>query len=226
VPGRFASFAGHHARRIDTAVFGADYSRYHALLRDIASEQKWQSLLDVGCGASSPVQGFADLVPKRVGVDGHEPSLAESKRRGIHTECVQANLLEIEARFGPRSFDCVTLLEVIEHFPREQGLELLGQCERIARKAVVLSTPNGFVPQSGTEDNPMMAHVSGWTVDDFRSRGYEVIGTAGWKPLRGELMQPRTPQWFTLRLSLVTQRFFEARPRHAYQLLCVKRMGG
>jgi hypothetical protein len=119
----------------------------------------------------------------------------------------------------------VTLLEVVEHLPRADGEKLLEQCERIARTKVVVSTPNGFVSQSATPDNPFQEHVSGWTAEDFVSRGYEVTGIAGWKQLRGPLMRPRwRPHAIFRRLSLVTEAWFKKRPGQAFQLLCVKKV--
>jgi SAM-dependent methyltransferase len=223
-PSLWGNLALHHLRRLDSRIFGVHFARYHALLRQIIASTGSQSILDVGCGASSPVRGVADLVARRVGVDGHEPSLIASRGAEIHNEYVVANLLDIEKIFGHASFDCVVLLEVIEHFPRESGLALLEQCERIARRCVLLSTPNGFLPQPPVERNPLQEHVSGWTAEDFRARGYEVIGTAGWKPLRGIWMHPRRPRFLAGRISLLTERWIEKFPNLAAQLLCVKRI--
>jgi hypothetical protein len=214
-------------RRADAWLFGVDYQQYHRVLRRLVLDGGCDSLLDVGCGENSPVGRFATEIRFRVGVDTHLPSIERSRGAGIHSEYVVANVLEIGSRFAARSFDCVTLLEVVEHLPRAEGERLLEQCERIARQKVVVSTPNGFLFQAATPDNPFQEHVSGWTVDDFVSRGYEVTGIAGWKPLRGPLMRPSwRPHAIFRRLSLVTEPWFESRPRQAFQLLCVKKISG
>jgi hypothetical protein len=224
-PQRWLSFLGHLTRKADARLFGVDYQQYHRLVRRFVLDGGCDSLLDVGCGRLSPVAGFASEIRYRVGVDAHLPSVERSRIAGIHSEYVVANLLEIGEKFLAKSFDCVTLLEVIEHFPRADGEKLLEQCERIARVKVVVSTPNGFVPQLPEPDNPFQEHISGWTVEDFRSRGYEVTGTAGWKAFRGPLMRPRwRPHAFFLRLSLRTESWFEKRPNHAFQILCVKKI--
>jgi SAM-dependent methyltransferase len=217
------SFLGHHARQADAWLFGAEYQQYHRILRRLVINSGCDSLLDVGCGENSPVGRFAAEIRYRVGVDAHLPSIERSRRAGIHSEYVVANVMDIGAKFSALSFDCVTLLEVIEHLSRADGEQLLAQCEGIARKKVVVSTPNGFVSQAPTPDNPFQEHISGWTAADFQSRGYEVTGIAGWKWLRGPLMQPRwRPRAIFGRLSLVTEAWFEKHPDEAFQLLCVK----
>ena len=221
------SFLGHLIRKADAWLFGLDYQQYHRVLRRLVLNDGCDSLLDVGCGENSPIGKFATEIRYRVGVDTHLPSIERSRGAGIHSEYVVASVLDIGAKFPARSFDCVTLLEVIEHLPRADGEKLLQQCEKIARVKVVVSTPNGFVFQAPTPDNPFQEHVSGWTVEDFRGRGYEVIGVAGWKQLRGPLMRPRwRPHAVFGRLSLATDAWFEKRPGQAFQLLCVKKNSG
>jgi len=179
-------------------------------------------VLDVGCGVMSPIAHHREAFAGLVGVDGHIPSiLAARDARRHHAYCC-INLKDVGAIFAPKSFDCVVALDVIEHFTKEDGRALLDALERIAKKRVIVFTPNGFLPQAATEDNPYQLHVSGWTADEMRGFGYDVIGIDGWRPLRGEYAEPRRPKWLTERLSLATERWFESRPRHAFQILCVK----
>ena len=223
-PGLWFSYLGHLVRTWDARLFGVDYAQYHRVLKRLVLDGRCESLLDVGCGANSPIGNFAAQIPRRVGVDTHLPSIDQSRNAGIHSEYVISNVLEIGEKFAVDSFDCVTLLEVIEHLPREAGEQLLAQCERIARLRVVVSCPNGFLFQPPTPDNPFQEHISGWSAEDFRSRGYEVTGVAGWKPLRGPLMRPRwRPHAVFRRLSLLTERYVETRPDQAFQILCVKK---
>jgi 2-polyprenyl-3-methyl-5-hydroxy-6-metoxy-1,4-benzoquinol methylase len=224
-PSLWLSFVCQLARRADAWIFGADYAQYHRILRRLVLDGGCDSLLDVGCGERSPIAFFAEDIQYRVGVDAHSPSIERSRIAGIHSDYVLANVLEIGAKFAPVSFDCITLLEVIEHLSRADGEKLLDQCERIARKKVIVSTPNGFVPQLSEPDNPLQEHLSGWTAEEFRNRGYEVTGIAGWKPFRGPLMRPRwRPHAFFGRLSLLTEAWAEKRPDRAFQILCVKQL--
>jgi hypothetical protein len=217
--------AGGIWRGIDARVFGVSFEQYFVRLQQTIVDGSCESLLDIGCGERSPIVGFSKSIARTTGVDSHLPSIERSRAAGIHTDCVQMNISEIGSRFALRSFDCVVALDVIEHFEKEDGLRLLDAMERIARKKVVVFTPNGFVAQPPTSDNPHQLHRSGWTVAEMRARGYDVVGIGGWRPLRGAYANPRIrPFWLTERLSLLTERFFEPRPERAYQILCTKRI--
>lgn len=74
------------------------------------------------------------------------------------------------------SFDSVFLLDVIEHLPKDQGLALIQDINRIARKQSVVFTPLGFEEQDceseevdgwGLSGTSMQHHRSGWLPDDF-----------------------------------------------------------
>jgi len=219
--------AGGIWRAVDARLFGVSFAQYFAALERTIVDGRCESLLDVGCGEKSPIFGFSKLIPHTTGVDSHLPSIERSRAEGVHTDYVQMNIADIGERFPPRSYDCVVALDVIEHFEKEAGLRLLDAMERIARKKVVIFTPNGFVAQPATADNPHQLHRSGWTVAEMRARGYDVVGIGGWRPLRGAYALPRIrPFWLTERLSLLTERYFESRPERAYQILCTKRIDG
>ncbi len=217
--------AGAIRRAIDARVFGVSFAQYFAALEETIVDGSCQSLLDIGCGERSPIFGFSIRIPRTIGVDSHLPSIERSRAEGIHTDYVQMNLAEIADRFEPRSIDCVVALDVIEHFEKEQGVRLLDAMERIARRKVVVFTPNGFVAQAATPDNPHQLHRSGWTPAEMRARGYEVRGIGGWRPLRGAYALPRIhPYWLTERLSLLTEPLFESHPERAFQILCTKQI--
>lgn len=216
------SLAG-RLQRLDERLFGISFEQYHAALRRVVCDGECRSLLDVGCGKESPVGRFSQTIERTVGVDSHAESIELSRAAGIHGGYVQLNVLDIGSRFEPRSFDCVVALDVIEHLDTQDGVALLRAMETIARKKVVVFTPNGFLSQSAERDNPHQLHRSGWTAAEMRARGYEVTGIGGWRPLRGEYALPRRPRWLTERLSLLSEPFFESRPDHAFQILCVKK---
>lgn len=181
------------------------------------------SLLDVGCGFDSPVKRFARCMERTVGVDLHPPYLAQSRTAAIHNEYHQRNALEVETAFGARSFDCVLAVDLIEHLEKDEGWRLLDAMERVARRKVIVFTPNGFVPQGEIDGNPHQRHRSGWTPVEMRSRGYRLYGVHGWKPLRGERGEPKwKPRRLWALIALWTQPLVESHPDHAFHMLCVK----
>lgn len=196
------------------------FSSYRKELEKAVGESK--SLLDVGCGKDSPIQYF----PKGiycVGVDAYKPSIQKSKEKKIHNEYHNIDVLEIGNEFKCRSYDCVIALDLIEHLEKKDGLKLIEMMEKIAREKVVIFTPKGFLPQKEHDNNPWQVHKSGWEVEEMQSKGYEVIGINGWKPLRGECAVPKLwPKFLWIIISDMTQPFVRNKPEKAFQILCVK----
>ncbi|MCX6776433.1 MAG: class I SAM-dependent methyltransferase [Candidatus Micrarchaeota archaeon] len=187
-----------------------------------------KSFLELGCGMNSPVRFFSKEF-KSAGVDIYKPYLEESRRRGIHDEYFLMDIRKL--KFTPKSYDAVLALDLIEHFTKKEGEKLLKEMERIARKRVIVYTPNGFLKQADLDGNKFQIHKSGWTVSEMKKRGYRVIGVNGAKFLQGRgriahlrgvgaLNQYVYFLWWMF--SDITQLFTYHFPDHAFQLICVK----
>ena len=97
--------------------------------------------------------------------------------------------------------------------------------EKIAKKKVIIFTPNGFLPQGAHSNNPFQLHRSGWSVDEMKNRRYKVIGINGHKSLRSEQAKIKyTPFKFWKVISDITQGLVKNKPEKAFQILCVKRI--
>lgn len=182
------------------------------------------SVLDVGCGARSPLQ----KIPKTfhaVGVDIFQESITRSKKLHIHDAYIRSDVMKIHQKVRRKSFDAVIALDLIEHLTKKEGDKLLVAMEIIARKKVIVMTPNGFYKQEPYEGNTYQIHKSGWSVEDFRSKGFAVYGIRGLQWIRGEYATIRWKPWFLWGL-LAT--FFEPFtvffPNIAYQLFAVKKI--
>jgi SAM-dependent methyltransferase len=181
-----------------------------------------ESLLDVGCGYSSPVQ-YLNKNINSVGLDAFEPNIVKSKNKGIHKDYVIGNFDSLEKLFKRNSFDCVLANDVIEHLSKEDGLIFLENLLRIAKKKVIIFTPNGFLPQGPIGGNIWMTHKSGWEVEEMKDLGFKVYGINGLKPLRGERCKIKyKPLFFWTIISFLTQLFTYRRPQYASQIFCVK----
>jgi SAM-dependent methyltransferase len=183
------------------------------------------TILDVGCGKSSPIQ----YLPRKAhteGVDLFKPSIDKSKALGIHDEYHQMNVLDIGKKFKPNSFDAVIALDLIEHLTKEEVHSLLKMMQRIAKKKVIVFTPNGFFHQDEFDGNVHQEHKSGWTVQDMRELGYDVIGIHGWRPVRAKVheREDRMVRFVWLFLDL-TQIYLRNHPEGAFQLLCWMQKG-
>lgn len=151
---------------------------FHTLVYCLKRELKdCQSVLDLGCGSDSPIK-YCNIAYS-VGVDAFKPYIEESKSKKIHTNYILGDITKLN--FEPQSFDAVILIDVLEHLEKEKGEQLLEKVERWARKKVILSTPNGFLPQRSIDENPFQAHRSGWIVEEIKKLGYKACGMAGWR---------------------------------------------
>ena len=91
------------------------------------------------------------------------------------------NMNKTPLPFKDKSYDTVLLLDTIEHFKKEKGVEVLKEAKRICKKSVIVLTPlwwtdnldNMNDENSSYFGNPFEAHQSLWSVEDFQ----------GFKPL-------------------------------------------
>jgi len=133
----------------------------------------------------------------------------------------------VERCFRPGSVDAAIALDVIEHLERDAALGLIAGLERVARRRVVIFTPNGFVPQPPEPENPHQEHRSGFTADEMRALGYRVRGIHGLGCLCGPFAQSRwRPGLFWRRVSDLTALPVYFLPRLAFALFCTKDVHG
>lgn len=180
------------------------------------------SVLDLGCGYNSPIQHCN--VPFSVGIELFDLYLQESKRRAIHDGYIKADIMKVKLK--PKCFDAVVAIEVLEHLTKEEGHTLIERMEMWARKKVVVTTPNGYLPQDGYDNNPLQEHKSGWNTEELQELGFKVFGTGGWKKLRrwGRDMKYIEPIYLWAAISDLTARIASNYPRLASQLLATKEM--
>ena len=149
----------------------------HELLEEIPKDV--QSLIDVGCGRG--IVGAMTRIyrtPKRlVGIDIFQDYIDFCKKYSIYDELHCLDLRKMPLPFNDSEFSVATCIETIEHLPKRQGEHLLDELHRIA-DTVIVSTPSSFFrqPKGHVSGNPFQAHVSKWTVEDFKKRGYDVKG--------------------------------------------------
>lgn len=203
-------------------IFSPFYDEYYKELeKNIVGHG--ETLLDVGCGAESPIRGFSFKIPTTVGVDAHAKSVERSKELGIHRDYRVMDIRKIGEQFATKSFDIVLLSDVIEHLNKEDGLRLMKDAETIARKRVIIFTPNGFLTQTPEDDNLHQTHLSGWSPKEMRSFGYRISGINGLRFLRTEYARIAwKPEAVWGKISLLSQMIANPFPSLAFQILCVK----
>lgn len=185
-----------------------------------------ESVLDIGCGPSMTMRHLG--VPHPVGAEGYAPSVEKARANNTHDELVLCNVTDLSSHFKPGQFDACVALDVIEHLKKPDGLKLMEDMERIAKKRVVLFTPSGFLPQGHTDSDDLQVHLSGWEPAEMEKYGYEVIGLLGPKKWRGEYhVLKKKPAAFWGLMSLAAQcTWSKSHPEDAAAILCVKKLSG
>lgn len=189
------------------------------------------TVLDLGCGPDSPIR-YCN-VPHSLGVDAFPFYIRKSARDGIHTNYLIADVAQVE--FSPKSFDAVVMMEVLEHLSEQDGLRLLEKAGQWAKRCVIVTTPNGYLPQGELGNNPYQTHRSGWEVDYMRRIGFRAYGMAGLGMLRkentAEAMEDADavfctvrwrPTWLWLIIAELTQLFTYFIPSWSFEVFYVR----
>lgn len=158
---------------------------YHEVASHLVEEVlRWRpkSILDLGVGFGKygvllrEALDVAELRYDRdtwqttlVGVEGHAAyrnPIHDYVYDEVHYGRIQDLLGSLEV------FDVVLLIDVLEHFTKDEGHRLLAEMLAHTRKALVVSTPADPAPQTEYLGNTLEAHLSRWGERDFaRLRG-------------------------------------------------------
>ncbi|HNW91353.1 MAG TPA: class I SAM-dependent methyltransferase [bacterium] len=108
-----------------------------------------------------------------VGLDRHRPNLARLRGRDEYHGLAQGDAFRLP--FADRSFAVVLASELIEHLTGDEGEQLLREAQRVARRSVIITTPQYPEKRAG-DANPHEWHRSIWTIEHLRARGFMVHG--------------------------------------------------
>lgn len=180
------------------------------------------SILDVGCGQSSSIRSEIKSMYSE-GIEIDKKSVTISKKNKIHNKYKIGDITKLSAYYKPKSFDAVSAMDVIEHLTKKQAFRFIDNMERIARKKVIILTPNGFCKQGHYDNNPYQDHHSGWSVRDFKKRKYNVHGLRSFRWLRGEFASIKYRPWFFWGLiAFFTEPILYFFPTKSFDLFAVK----
>jgi hypothetical protein len=151
--------------------------------------QDVEVVLDLGPGISP--QPFLDPYV-HICVDAHRPYLERLKRESADDPkyvLINAPWDQVIGMLPDKSVDTVFALDFIEHLDKQDGLRMLREAERVARRQIVVATPHGFFPQSyddprkpdrwGMNGGYWQTHRSGWTPEDF-GEGWDFVICPDW----------------------------------------------
>jgi len=137
------------------------------------------TLLDLGCGSGEFLAFLGDCGFTRAeGVDVSESRVREASARGL--KATRADAFELLGSAAGR-FDAIVALDVLEHFTREEGLNLLGRVFRALKPngRLVLQTPNGQGLFAGPVALGDLTHAAVYVPASLeqalRARGFEAV---------------------------------------------------
>lgn len=134
------------------------------------------TILDAACGLSLKSKYIPAQI--RVGVDIYDEYFKHIES-DVPYVVIKYDIRNLREIFSPKSFDLVIALDVMEHLEKEESLDVLRQCEAIAKKAVIIETPRGFIPTNmdilGHGGDTWQTHRSGWEPEEFENLGYKTL---------------------------------------------------
>lgn len=134
------------------------------------------SVLDVACGLSLKSKFLPAQI--RVGVDIFDEYFKHIES-DVPYVVVKYDVRKLRDIFMPKSFDLVIACDIIEHLEKDESFDMIKQMEEIAKKAVIIENPHGFVPQNidilGYGGHDVQTHRSAWEKGDLEKLGYKVL---------------------------------------------------
>jgi len=117
---------------------------------------------------------------RTVVIDGVEvfPPYIGRIQRAIYDSIYEGDIVVILPRIASDSYDLVMLIDVLEHFDKSQGSNVLKECQRVG-KAVIVSTPSGWFAQGAAYGNPYEVHKALWTRKDLKQAGARFVFRMG-----------------------------------------------
>lgn len=139
-----------------------------------------KTILDLGCGDGTLMELLSKGEKWQItGIDIYGKDIETARKRNVYQKLIRGDLLKtISSNSVKSKYDVVFFSQVIEHLTRNQGEKILSEIEKLAKKRIIVGTPRGFMeqPHEFLDGNPHQIHKSGWSIEDFISRGYRVHG--------------------------------------------------
>lgn len=193
-------------------------------VEDLLQGERPLRILDVGCGSRSPLERLRGPDVEIHGLDISEKVVEAAKASGSFDGYYVGDFCTVDLP----SFDVISMFDFIEHLEKDDAFDVLRRAERLASKFVIVMTPTGFVPQGPEHGNEFQRHRSGWFVEDFVGRGYDVEGVMRVRPLYGYGALPRVNVrgYEHLNAMLFQLLRVRRRPAWAFHMLAVKDVRG
>lgn len=144
-----------------------------------ANTEAGDSYLSLCCGIAIELRRLPGN-NKVTAVDIVPEYLAEVNRLYPEYTTVLSDAVEFLEKAEDDSYDIVSCIDGIEHLKKEDGIKLLTEAKRVAKKKVFIFTPEGYVKNEPKQawgidgGDHYQVHLSGWVPEEFTKHGYTV----------------------------------------------------
>jgi ubiquinone/menaquinone biosynthesis C-methylase UbiE len=152
-----------------------DHLQFRAIRRALAlaEVQRGARILDVGCGTGRWLRRYQQLGLAPTGVDATPGMLAVALEQGTRAPVVSGDARALP--FADSEFDCVSDITVVQHIPRAQQPQALGEMVRVLKpggRLILLELIRG-------EDAHIFPRSSRDWIQQVESFGAKAIGSFG-----------------------------------------------
>jgi 2-polyprenyl-3-methyl-5-hydroxy-6-metoxy-1,4-benzoquinol methylase len=154
-----------------------------AVLPDVVFElvkKQPKSILDLGIGFGmygAAVREWLDLGIKPYKTNLHGVESFQKYRSPLWELYEKVHIMQIQEVEVAIKFDAIIMTDVIEHFEKQEGIDVLNKIKTwISPGGILLiSTPAIFYSQGAEYGNDNERHLSLWKEDDFKNLGFTII---------------------------------------------------
>jgi ubiquinone/menaquinone biosynthesis C-methylase UbiE len=140
-----------------------------------------ESLLSLCCGIGLELEGLK--TQDVTAVDIAPQYLEQVASRCPQAKIVESSALDYVKEQPDNSVDIISIIDGIEHMTKRAGLKLIKEMKRVARKQILLFTPDGYLKNEphnawgieGADEHQV--HKSGWSALELKDLGFEIIET-------------------------------------------------
>lgn len=137
-------------------------------LWQIRPQDRPLKVLDVGPGRGKYgllIREYVDPEATVIALEAWEPYVADFGLEHLYAEVIVGDVRDQPAEFFD-PFDAVLMVDIIEHVPKEDGLEVIDKIPGW----IIVSTPRHFFDNPPDLPEPER-HLSHWTPSDFAGTG-------------------------------------------------------